>query len=168
MSFAVKMPHRLWRQIHEDQSRQHEHAFERVGFLLARSAALAGGNVLLLPFQYSAVGEENYVPDSSVGARINSAAIREGLQLAMTHGASLFHVHPHPHNGVPVFSTTDRKSFSQLVPSFFNAQPNTPHGAIVFSHDSAAGAVWTAKDASPLAIETFIVVGSPQLKFGGR
>jgi hypothetical protein len=167
MSFVMKMPHRLWQQVHEDQAREHEYAFERVGFLLARSA-LAGPDILLLPFHYSPVEDENYVHDPSVGARINSSAIREGLQLALTHSASLFHVHPHPHHGIPNFSSTDRRSFSQLIPSFFNAQPNLPHGAIVFSKDSAGGAVWTAKEASPIQIETFVVVGSPQLIFGGR
>jgi hypothetical protein len=86
----------------------------------------------------------------------------------MTDQASLFHVHPHPHSGKPVFSSTDQKTNAALVPSFFNASPRGVHGALVLSADSISGAVWETKESNPAQLEKITIAGSPQFTFGDK
>jgi hypothetical protein len=49
----------------------------------------------------------------------------------------------------------------EFVPGFFNACRSRPHGAVVLSHDSAAGAIWTEANGHRHALGTVEVIGRP-------
>ena len=88
----------LLRKVRGDLERPHEHAAERVGFLLCRAASLGSEGLLVLAADYHSVADEDYLRDESVGAMMGPAAIRKAMQRAYAGGAqdvSLFHVHMH-------------------------------------------------------------------------
>src|SRR5690349_13978435 len=117
MKVTVRIPKALLVAMRLDLARPHDHALERVGFLVARGAQHDRG-MLLLAMDYAAVADEDYIPDSRVGARINSHAIRSALQRALTSGDSVLHTHAHEHSGTPGFSGVDARTLVDLVPSF--------------------------------------------------
>lgn len=127
--------------VREDLQRPHVFALERVGFLCCRQSGVPSGH-LLLAYKYAPVGDDHYIADDSVGARFDAAAIRMGMQLALTEKAAVFHVHVHPHAGVPRFSRVDTREMSALMPCFVNVCPNRLHGALVLSGDRACAQVW--------------------------
>lgn len=144
----------------EDLRRPHSFAYERVGFLGCRAATLASG-IMIIAESYNRVAGENYVKDSHVGARINGAAIRTALQLSLTTGVGLFHIHMHEHKGAPRPSSTDVHESKKFVPDFFNVTPTMPHGTLILSEDSAFGLCWLNKKVQPKVIDRIEFVGSP-------
>jgi hypothetical protein len=74
---------------------------------------------------------------------------------------SLFHIHMHEHRGAPGFSRVDLTEAVKFVPDLFNSVPAMLHGAIVLSHDRAAGHCWPKHGASPEPIGRFASVGAP-------
>lgn len=147
--------------IHDDLSRPHAFAAERVGFLSCSAAHLHDGNLLLVGEQWHAVDDEDYVDEPRVGACIGPAAFRKVLQSAYREPASILHVHRHEHRGIPRFSPIDERSMREFVPGFFNACRSHPHGALVLSHDSAAGAMWISPGTSPVELKRFELIGNP-------
>jgi hypothetical protein len=150
----------LLEQIHDDLSRPHQFALERVAFLTCRSARLPHGGTLFLAQSAHVVAEEDYEPSRTMGALLGGAAFRKILQYAYGHRASIFHVHRHDHFGAPQFSTIDLQESAKFVPDFFKVCPELFHGTIVFSHDSATGLIWRSKTSKPVAIDVVMVVGS--------
>ncbi len=144
----------------QDLSRPHKFAYERVGFLCCRTAAINHG-LMVLAESYAPVTDENYIRDDGVGARINSAAIRDALQLSLTKEAGIFHIHMHDHIGPPLPSKTDLVEAAKLVPDFFNVTPRMPHGTIILSRDSAFGLCWDGKSSQPAIFNRIEFVGSP-------
>ena len=57
-------------------------------------------------------------------------------------------------------ASTDRRENALFVPDFWNVQPDLPHGALVFSFDSAVGQCRIPGYAAPVGVEVAIV-GSP-------
>ena len=150
--------------VRRDLDRRHRFAAERVGFLLCRAGSLAGGGLVILAADYHAVEDDDYLDDPTVGAMMGPGAIRKAMQRAYNGGAqdvSLFHIHRHEHGGMPGFSRVDLLESVKFVPDFFNAVPAMPHGAIVLSHDRAAGICWPKRGASPVPIGRFASVGAP-------
>jgi len=143
-----------------DLRRPHAIAFERMGFFFCRAAALSSG-MLVLAEDYEPVADENYIADSSVGARMNGAAIRHAMQRALATRCGLFHVHLHDWRGVPAASSTDRREAKRFVPDFFNVSPEMPHGTIILSDDSLAGWFWADKMAQPVQFQQIEIVGTP-------
>jgi hypothetical protein len=88
-------------------------------------------------------------------------AIRKALQTAYNQQASMFHVHLHAHSGRPCLSRVDSAETAKFVPDFWNVQPYLPHGAIVFSKDSACGKCWFPNRQISVDISQFTVVGVP-------
>ena len=150
----------LLNQIRADLRRPHMFASERMGFVFCRAATVTNG-MLVLAEDYEPVADENYVPDRSVGARMNSAAIRAAMQRSLMTSCGLFHVHLHDWCGEPSQSTTDRRESKKFVPDFFNVCPTMPHGAIILSNDSLAGWCWTSKKAEPARFRQIEIVGVP-------
>ena len=99
----------------------------------------------------------DYVDDPSAGATIGRSGLRKALQTAYTEGVSMVHVHLHEHRGRPGFSGTDLRENALFVPDFWNVQPSLPHGAVVFSFDSAVGQCWIPGSSSPSGVEVAIV-----------
>jgi hypothetical protein len=160
MKLLFKMHWSLWRAILEDLKRPHEFAFERVGFVSCRAAAIKDG-VMVLAASYQTVADENYLEDKKVGARINGAALREAMQTSLDQNAGMFHVHLHEHKGQPRPSTIDRIESRKFIPDFFNVTPNLPHGTIILSEDSAIGNCWLGKECQPQSFNQIIFSGAP-------
>jgi hypothetical protein len=163
MRIVFKLTRRLLEKVHARLEQSHPLAFERVGFLLCRSGLLDGG-VVVLAHDLHEVADEDYLDDPAVGAMMGPNAIRKALQAAYNCQASMFHVHLHLHRGKPHFSGVDETETAKFVPDFWNVQPSLPHGAIVFSEDSACGRCWVPALQAPVEISEFTLVGVPMRK----
>ena len=140
---------------------QHPFAFERVGFLMCRAGLFEEGGIVVLAHSLHKVADDDYLDDPRAGATMGPHAIRKALQAAYNQQASMFHIHLHAHCGKPHFSRIDSEETARFVPDFWNVQPDLPHGAIVFSEDSAYGRCWIPSHKAPVAISQFDVVGLP-------
>lgn len=117
--------------------------------------------MLVIPEIYHPVNDDHYVPSETMGALVNSAAIRAALQISLKYGAGIFHVHVHEHLGIPRPSLIDRIESNKFVPDFFNVTPHMPHGAIILSMDAASGVLWQGKTAEPREFEQIQIIGAP-------
>lgn len=161
MNIRLRLLRPLLVQIHEDLSRPHPFAAERVGFLTCGVAMLADGDMLLSAEALHPVADEDYIEAPRVGACIGGGAFRKIFHLAYREPAAILHVHRHDHEGRPGFSRTDEKSMREFVPGFFNACRARPHGALVLSRDSAIGAIWTEANGHQHELVTVDVIGQP-------
>lgn len=159
MKVSLRISQDLYIEIHRDLSVPHRFAAERVGFLACGVAAASNGAIMLFGDSYHPVADDHYLDDPTVGAMLGSNAIRNALQLAYSLRVSMIHIHRHEHDGPPRFSPVDTRENAKLIPDFFKAQPNKPHGAVVLSHDSMAGRCWLPQHQSPVAIAEFQIVG---------
>ena len=130
---------------HRDLARPHPFAAERVAFITVR-AAMARRSLVVLAEAYHPVADEDYVNDPRVGAMMSQEAIRKALNLALLQEAGVVHVHEHAHHGRPGFSRIDLSEQLRFMPDFFCVRPEMPHGALVLSHNRAAGRVWLSPD----------------------
>jgi hypothetical protein len=144
-----------------DLRRPHPFAVERVAFLSCRVGALQPAGWVVLAHGLHPVADGDYLPDRSVGAMMGPSAIRKALQVALTHEVGMFHVHIHPHRGVPSFSRVDVRETAKFVPDFWHVRPHLVHGALVLSLDSATGRCWHPQSATPVPFTEFVVVGAP-------
>lgn len=161
----IRLPRSLLDHIRTDLERPHAHAYERIGFLFARVSEKMD---TLLAIEYVPVSDTSYISDDSVGAKIDSSAIRSALQKALTDEVAVFHVHAHMNLGIPRMSWTDVESLSKLVPSFYSANPNAVHGAIILSEDSAGGWIWDQETSKFLPTDRIVSVGFPTKIFFGE
>ena len=161
MNIHLRLPRGLLTRIHEDLSRSHAFAAERVGFLCCGVTVLHDADLLLLGQDWHPVADEDYVEHPRVGACIGGGAFRKIFQIAYREPVTILHVHRHDHRGKPGFSLTDDRSMREFVPGFFNACQSRPHGALVLSHDSAIGAVWLKGDGRPRQLNSVQIVGTP-------
>jgi hypothetical protein len=161
MSVLLRIDARLLARIHEDLSRPHPHAGERVAFLSCRPAALRGGAVALLGQELHRVLDEDYEHNDMVGAMLGSSAFRRILQYAYGNPVSILHVHRHDHRGRPWFSHVDLTEAQKYVPDFWKVRRGYPHGILVLSHDSAAGLIWISSTATQCRLSRITVVGAP-------
>jgi len=152
--------------IRADLRRHHPFAHERVGFILAGLAKSAEG-VLVLAHTYHPVADQDYLPDTSVGAMMGPEAIRKAMELALIKRVAIFHVHSHGGIGIPNFSGVDIRENAKFVPDFLKVAPQNVHGAVVLSDNAAAGQFWVARDRHSQPISKFIEVGRPIIKWGG-
>lgn len=156
---------RLMRQTHElmrrDLVRPHSFASERIGFLFAKVGTADHGTILILCTEYDPVADDNYVPDESVGARINSTAIRLAMQRILDTRSSCFHVHVHPHVGIPGLSRVDTKEIPPIISSFYNVDPRSPHGILLLSADSCLAFIWPPGQITPIQAQKIVIVGYP-------
>lgn len=151
----------LHNRVREDMARRHEFAFERVGFVSAKLGNRGTDELLVLATNYHPVADENYIDDPGSGARINSAAIREAMQLILDTGEGLFHVHRHAHRGKPGFSSMDLKETPRIVSSLRVVGPDQAHGMILLSNDHCIARVWTPLSDEPLVADRVTIVGYP-------
>lgn len=161
MKISIRFPQELYQEIHDDLSRKHRFAGERVGFVECASGATTDGGLILLAESYHPVEDDHYIDDPYAGATINSAAFRTVLQRAYSRTISIFHVHRHEHSGVPKFSEIDIRESYKFVPDFFKVQRLRSHGVIVLSHDSAYGLCWNPGELQPVPVKEFSLIGRP-------
>jgi hypothetical protein len=157
MTYHLRASPLLWRTIHDDLSRPHPHAHERVGFAFANAAKIADGAVALYVSHYRPVADAQYIFEPHVGALINGDGLRDAMQFAYGKQLAAFHVHRHEHTGSPWFSKYDLDESSKFMPDFFHVTPGGPHGALLLSHDSATAIVWTAKGATPRLVREIVL-----------
>jgi hypothetical protein len=160
MKIALQLPAPILDEVQTDLSRPHSFAAERVGFLLCSAYSPAYRSLVLVANRWMPVSDDHYLDNPRVGACIGPAAFRKVLAAVHMSRESVIHVHRHEHRGTPAFSQIDMRSMSEFVPSFFNASPLTPHGAIVLSHDSATGAIWESRDDRPKQFSRFQIVNT--------
>jgi proteasome lid subunit RPN8/RPN11 len=165
MNTALRVERGMLKRVHADLDRRHPYAAERVGFLACRTAQVEGG-VMLLAHEYLPVADDNYEHDPSVGAMMNSDAIRKALQYAYNNDVAMLHVHRHEHRGVPRFSRVDMRESAKFVPDFWKVRPGKPHGILVLSHDAMAGLAWDPHSARPEPMSQYSVIGRPFSFFG--
>jgi hypothetical protein len=89
------------------------------------------------------------------------------MQFALTHDASIFHVHLHDHDGLPWFSRPDLRESQRYIPDFWNVRPNLPHGTLVLSANGAAGLCWYPRRAKPIRVRRITALGFPMKLLGG-
>ena len=147
--------------VHTDLSRPHPFAFERVAFLTCRVAPLREDGLVLLAAEHHVVNDEDYERDDTVGAMLGARAFRRMLQLAYHQPLAVLHVHRHEHRGRPGFSGVDRSEAERYVPDFWKVRPHLPHGALVLSHDSATGLIWSPSTRRANMLARISVVGAP-------
>src|ERR1051326_2196944 len=130
MKTNLRIARKLLQDVREDLTRPHPFAFERVGFLACKVAETKPRGVIVYPYHYLPVEDEDYLHDVRVGAMMGPDAIRKALQFAFKNRVSMFHVHLHDHYGSPRFSDIDLRENSNFVPDFWHVRPTFPHGAL--------------------------------------
>ncbi|WP_199913405.1 HesA/MoeB/ThiF family protein [Flagellimonas amoyensis] len=131
-----KLPKQLRKEIVKDLERDHDHAYERVGFILTR-LCVTQTQELIIAYKFCPVADEDYVQDESVGARINSLAIRKIMQTALTEKCGVFHVHIHAHSGKPYESLSDAEGIPPMMESISRINSKEKHGYLILSKNSA-------------------------------
>lgn len=154
---TIRIAKDLFESIVVDLQRNHEFASERIGFVIGRTKVLSDKESLVCISEYVPVKDDNYIEDYSVGARINSDAIREAMQLAIDRKCSIFHVHKHLGVGTPSFSSTDMDEIPNVVKAFVNVNSNVVHGALLFSDDTANAFVLSKGDGLQMASRVSVV-----------
>ena len=164
MKIKIRIPKNLFETAKNDLRQEHPHAAERVGFFFGK---LVPGTVpIILLTEYLPVADTNYIRDRHVGARINSAAIREAMQKGMSESLGVFHVHFHE-LGAAGFSGIDRHETTRLIPSLQAVSPEQAHGAFVQAEGGIASLIWLPGEIKPVATALVSVVGWPMLFFQG-
>ena len=166
MKTCFKVTNTLLASVRHDLARPHPFARERVGFISAGLAA-TGDTLLILAREYRPLLDDDYLPDSTVGAMMGADPIQRALQWAMESGGAMFHVHAHAGTGLPSFSETDLRESAKFVPDYFKVAPQSVHGAIVLSDDAAKGQIWFNQNGSHGFIQNFSEVGLPIKKWRG-
>ncbi|MBA3239767.1 MAG: hypothetical protein H0T60_00890 [Acidobacteria bacterium] len=165
MNIIVRLTRALYEHALEDLRRPHAHAYERVGFASTKTANLAGGGLLVLVTEYHPLPDERYIEDRSVGARIDSDAIRGAMQRVLDTGRGAFHIHLHDLPGRTNFSGPDREGIPPVVDALRVAGPREAHGMIVFGHQHARAEVWAPGAAAAAVADRVTVVGRPLFIF---
>ena len=156
----IKIPSGILQQVMEDLERPHPFAHERVGFLFSKQVEFEKCIVVLIT-EYRPVADENYIKDDSVGAMINSTAIREAMQMVLDNDFGCFHVHSHGHTGVPGPSGVDQRSLPNVVQSFANVKRALAHGILILSRDSAYASVKINGENRFVTPELMSILGYP-------
>lgn len=172
---TLRIPQKLYQKILADLGRPHSFAYERIGFARIKLGNKGAANQLLLMVDYWAVPDEQYLHDEFAGARINSDAIRAAMQVALSTGDGVMHVHMHDFPGTPAFSLLDRDEIPRLVQSLVYANSKSPQGMLLLGHDSAAaevmmpaGKLVTVDKISVVGQPTFVISELPQAPLNER
>jgi hypothetical protein len=161
MNPQIRLPRSLYDAMQADLRRPHPFAAERVGFLYGRLANAQTGHPLVLMTAYFPLGDERYLPDPTVGARIDSASIRSAMQGAIDRGEGVFHTHLHAWPGRPAFGLTDLAELPRLVASFQTVGRSQAHGLFLLSDDEAYADVWLPGQKTPTGASRIHIVGFP-------
>ena len=159
----IRIPNSVYIKMLTDLNRKHTHAAERVGFLFTRTKATDDGYVIVA-LDYTPVKEDSYIEDFSVGAKIDSHAIRGAMQYIYENACGCFHVHLHNHKGAPSPSSTDKGSLPDLAKSFSNIASKQANGFLILSKDSVYASVLMPETGRFIEHDLISIVGHP-MKF---
>jgi hypothetical protein len=160
MKSHLKMTNVLREKVLTDLRRPYSVAYERVGFLLARAAALPKGGIILVAYDYLPVQDDAYLPDRKIGARVSADGFRPARQAALRMPLSVIHVHLHEHVGTPGFGGVDSRETRAFMPDFLKVRGDQPHAALILSADAAAGRIWVRDRAAGQPIDTISFTGT--------
>jgi hypothetical protein len=164
MKTEIKLIGNLYNQVLQDLARPHPFAAERVGFVFGRMGTLTDRGIVILLNRYHSIPDNQYIEDSTVGARIDSEAITWAMQ-AVYHGRptreGLFHVHVHGHKGETGMSAVDSREISKIILGLQSVGRAAVHGIIIFSLDHGSSWVWLPACKEPRRIDCISVIGSP-------
>lgn len=161
MNVKIKFTRHLDTIIREDLSRPHRFAHERVGFVSSRYVKLDKNNFLIFLTDYLPVSDEDYIPDTTVGARINGNAIRKAMQHTLDIKNGMFHVHIHPFNQIPDLSYTDRKEIPPVIQNFRNVDESVVNGILLLSNTHYKAYVSLPKISDLISTTRVSVIGFP-------
>ena len=157
----IKIPKQIHLCMLQDLKRTHSFAYERVGFLYTKSKLLSDNTVLVIATNYAPVDDEDYIEDKSVGAKINSEAIRKSMQKILEEKCGCFHAHLHDHSGIPSPSFTDQKGLPGVAISFSNISQTQANGILILSENSFYGSVIYGSKKQFYSPELISVIGYP-------
>lgn len=160
-----RIPKVIYQQMLTDLRRPHEHAYERIGFLFTKSKLISKNTYLITSYSYHPVADGNYIEDETVGARINSNAIRSAMQQALTDECGVFHVHLHNQKGKPGMSWTDEEGIPPMIESLANVAPMQCHGIMILSNDSIYIDIKAPDNNNYIQPELISIVGYPAKYF---
>jgi hypothetical protein len=155
----IRILNETYKEIRDDLSRSHPHAFERVGFAFIRTA----GDAALVMTGYLPVPDEHYIVDTTVGARINHKAIAMAMKRADHQKEGILHVHEHGGRDIPLFSKTDVNSHPEFLRSFRNANPLGIHGFLLLSKNDLVVRFWQPSETAHQTSSRYTLVGSSLL-----
>ena len=158
MKIKIRIPKSLLGIAKDNLREVHPYADERVGFLFGK--LVPGTTPIILLTEYLPVKDSNYIRDRHVGAKINSAAIREAMQKGLSESLGVFHVHFHE-LGVAGFSGIDRHETTRLIPSLQAVSPEQAHGAFVLTDSGISSLIWLPGEEKPVASGKISVIGWP-------
>ncbi len=162
IDIIIKLPSVLLNQIKKDLIRPHEFASERIGFINSKFKTFENGKTIILLNDYHVIDDDCYIDDSSVGARINSEAIRLGMQSIIINESGCFHVHYHEFSmELPEFSNTDFVDNPEIVNSFSNVDKNQAHGMIVIGNNGMNAQVKLPGFDKLVKVDRIIEIGYP-------
>lgn len=160
MRSHLKCTERLRQEVLADLRRPHPVAHERVGFLLARAAALPDDGIIIIAYDYLPVADDAYLPDKDIGARVSAAGFRPARQAALRTPLSVIHVHLHEHAGMPGFGGVDSRETRAFMPDFLKVRGDQPHAALILSADEATARIWVRDRAVARPITTISFIGA--------
>lgn len=160
-TIRFKIPKQIYNLMQEDLKREHLFAYERVGFLYTTSKLINNHTLLVLAKEYLPVCDDDYINDTSVGAKINSDAIRKSMQRLLDKKEGCFHVHLHDHVGTPSPSFTDKRGLSGVVESFCNISSKQANGYLILSKNSFYVSAKLGSEPDFSIAEQILVVGYP-------
>jgi molybdopterin/thiamine biosynthesis adenylyltransferase len=158
---VLRIPKHFKDMMMADLKRTHLFAAERVGFFSTTSTSAGSSFDIITVTGYNSVPDEDYIDDPSVGAKINSNAIRSVMQRIISTGHGAIHVHLHEHTGKPSPSFTDLDSLPNLAKSFLNANPKTACGYLIMSKDNFFCSLYQAGTSNIIPVAQMTVVGYP-------
>jgi hypothetical protein len=160
----IRIPKRIYEQILSDLTRSHSFAWERIGFIASRHKVLKTGTIIVFVTDYFPLADDFYLNDPEVGARINSNAIRYGLQKIIDNKVGLFHTHYHSFSRhLPEFSETDLTDNPEIIKSFSYADKNQIHGMIVLGKNGVNSLLKLLGEDSLITPTKIVVVGYPMI-----
>lgn len=157
----IKINKELYEYAKKDLLRDHDFAFERIGFFLAKIGKSENESDIILIYDYLNVEDNDYNHNKFVGASIGSTAIRKVLQKILDTGDIVFHVHVHDFPGVVELSITDIKSIPPLIKSFQNINPKKPHGIFLYGQNNNKAWVLSPSSNDLEIASKITVVGYP-------
>ena len=160
MRIEMKIHGRFLDHVINDLRRPHEYAYERIGFIFVKTGVINNKDTILLPSYYMPIPDKHYIPDSTVGARYNAAAIRNVMQRVLDTGEGAFHVHEHS-KMLPAFSRDDIENQNRLIPAFRNVGTKSIHGAILLTEDTLSGLCWLPGETHPRNMPAIKIIKKP-------
>lgn len=158
---VLRLPKCLYEAMTQDLNRPHPYASERVGFF-STSTISAGEHFDIITITgYHVIPDDEYINDRSVGAKINTQAIRSAMERIIQTGNGCLHVHLHSHDGKPTPSGTDLKSLPDISRSFLNANPETVCGYLIISNDNFFCSVYEENKKNPVKVDQMTIIGNP-------